>query len=156
MGTVRTNNSERIEMDKLRVIQWNTGKVGKLALRAMLDDPRLELVGVYAHSPDKVGKDAGELCGRPGRTGVAATDDIDALIALGADSVLYTPFEGNVDHAVRLLEAGMDVVSTNLFLHSAASRARCASGSRRPARRAAARSTSPASTPAGSTRSPRR
>lgn len=104
-------------MDKLRVIQWNTGKVGKLAMRAVLDDPRLELVGVYAHSPDKVGKDAGELCGRS-ETGIKATDDIDALIALGADSVLYTPFEGNVDHAVRLLEAGMDVVSTNLFLHS--------------------------------------
>jgi hypothetical protein len=104
-------------MDKLRVIQWNTGKVGKLALRAILDDPRLELVGVFAHSPDKTGKDAGELCGRPA-TGITATADIDALIALGADSVLYTPFEGNVDHAVRLLEAGMDVVSTNLFLHS--------------------------------------
>ena len=104
-------------MDKLRVIQWNTGKVGKLALRAILDDPRLELVGVFAHSPDKTGKDAGELCGRPA-TGIIATDDIDALIALRADSVLYTPFEGNVDHAVRLLEAGMDVVSTNLFLHS--------------------------------------
>lgn len=106
-------------MDKLRVIQWNTGKVGKLALRGVLDDPRLELVGVYAHSPDKVGKDAGELCGRPGTvTGITATDDIDALIAAGADTVLYTPFEGNVDHAVRLLEAGLDVVSTNLFLHS--------------------------------------
>jgi hypothetical protein len=104
-------------MNKLRVIQWNTGKVGKLALRAILDDPRLELAGVFAHSPDKTGKDAGDLCGRPA-TGITATDDIDALIALGADSVLYTPFEGNVDHAVRLLEAGMDVVSTNLFLHS--------------------------------------
>lgn len=104
-------------MDKLRVIQWNTGKVGKLSLRAILDDPRLELVGVYAHSPDKAGTDAGELCGRPA-TGIKATNDIDALIALGADSVLYTPFEGNVDHAVRLLEAGVDVVSTNLFLHS--------------------------------------
>lgn len=106
-------------MDKLRVIQWNTGKVGKLTLRAILDDPRLELVGLYAHSPDKHGQDAGVLCGRPEvHTGIAATGDIDALIALGADSVVYTAFEGNVDHAVRLLEAGIDVVSTNLFLHS--------------------------------------
>ena len=48
-------------MKKLRVIQWNTGKVGKLATRAILDDPRLQLVGVYAHSPDKVGQDAGAL-----------------------------------------------------------------------------------------------
>jgi hypothetical protein len=37
-------------MDKLRVIQWTTGKVGKLSMRGILDDPRLELVGVYAYS----------------------------------------------------------------------------------------------------------
>jgi 2,4-diaminopentanoate dehydrogenase len=105
-------------MGKLRVIQWTTGKVGKHAVRAILDDPRLELVGLYAHSPDKVGKDAGELCGRPDTvTGIKATNDLDALIALKADSVLYAPFEADLDHAIRLLEAGMDVVSTNLFLN---------------------------------------
>ena len=103
-------------MEKLRVIQWNTGKVGKLAMRAVLDDPRLELVGVFAHSPGKVGKDAGPLCGRP-ECGVLATDSVDALIATDADTVLYTPFEANLDHAVRLLEAGMDIISTNLFLN---------------------------------------
>ncbi len=103
-------------MEKLRVIQWNTGKVGKLAMRAIIDDPNLELVGVYAHSPEKVGVDAGQLCGRPD-TGVLATDDIDALLALRPDSVLYTPFTGNVEHTVRLLESGADVISTNLFFH---------------------------------------
>lgn len=103
-------------MDKLRVIQWTTGKVGKLALRGVLDDPRLELAGVYAYSADKAGQDAGPLCGRP-ECGVAATNDIDALIATGADTVLYTPFEADLDQAVRLLESGMDVVSTNLFLN---------------------------------------
>ena len=72
-------------MQKLRVIQWTTGKVGKLAARAILDDPRLELAGLFAHSEDKAGKDAGELIGRPDTvTGVKATNDIDALIALGA------------------------------------------------------------------------
>lgn len=101
-------------MDRLRVIQWTTGKVGKLALRGVLDDPRLELAGVYAHSADKAGKDAGELCGRPA-AGITATGDIAALIALGADSVLYTPFMADLDHVVRLLESGLDVVSTNLF-----------------------------------------
>lgn len=103
-------------MDKLRVIQWTTGKVGKLSLRGILDDPRLELVGVYAYSEDKAGTDAGPLCGRPD-TGVLATTDIDALIALGADTVIYTPFMADVDHAVRLLESGLDVISTNLFLN---------------------------------------
>ena len=103
-------------MGKLRVIQWTTGKVGTLSLRGILDDPRLELAGVYAYSADKAGTDAGTLCGRP-ETGVLATGDIDELVALGADAVLYTPFMADLDHAVRLLESGLDVVSTNLFLN---------------------------------------
>jgi hypothetical protein len=103
-------------MEKLRVIQWTTGKVGKLSLRGVLDDPRLELVGVFAYSDSKAGTDAGTLCGRPA-TGITATNDIDALLALQADIVLYTPFEANLDQAIRLLESGLDVVSTNLFLN---------------------------------------
>ena len=35
-------------MGKLRVIQWNTGKVGKHSTRAIIDDPRLKLVGMFA------------------------------------------------------------------------------------------------------------
>ncbi|WP_066468250.1 hypothetical protein [Skermania piniformis] len=103
-------------MRTFRVIQWTTGKVGKLSLRGILDDPRLELAGVYAYSADKVGVDAGTLCGRP-ETGVSATADIDALLALDADTVLYTPFMADLDHVTRLLGAGLDVISTNLFLN---------------------------------------
>ena len=100
-------------MDKLRVIQWTTGKVGKMALRAILDDPRLELVGVYAHGRDKVGTDAGAICARPD-CGVLATDNVDALVALGADTVIYAPFAADLSHLIRLLESGSDVISTNL------------------------------------------
>jgi hypothetical protein len=103
-------------MKQLRVIQWTTGKVGKMSLRAILDDPRLELVGVYAYGAGKAGVDAGKLCGRPD-TGVLASNDIEALIALKADTVIYAPFMADLDHAIRLLEAGMDVISTNLFLN---------------------------------------
>ncbi len=103
-------------MSKLRVIQWTTGKVGKLAARAILDDPRLELVGVYSHSPDKAGEDAGKLIGRP-KTGIKATNSVDELLALKPDSVLYAPFEADLDQAIRILECGADIVSTNLFLN---------------------------------------
>lgn len=103
-------------MEKLKVIQWTTGKVGKLALRAILDDPRLQLVGLYAYSDDKAGVDAGKLCARP-PCGVRATRDIDALLALGADTVIYTPFMADLPHVIRLLESGLDVISTNLFLN---------------------------------------
>jgi 4-hydroxy-tetrahydrodipicolinate reductase len=47
----------------LKVIQWGTGNAGFHALRAIIERPNLELVGVHAHSPDKVGRDAAELCG---------------------------------------------------------------------------------------------
>lgn len=103
-------------MDKLRVIQWTTGKVGNLSLRAILDDPRLELAGIYAYSPEKVGVDAGKLCGRPD-CGVLATNDIDALVALGADTVIYTPFMADLTHVIKLLENGADVISTNMFIN---------------------------------------
>ncbi len=105
-----------MQKDKLRVIQWTTGKVGRLAMRAILDDPRLELVGVFAHSDDKVGVDAGKLCDRPD-TGILATNNVDQLLALKADTVIYTPFTGDVEHTVKLLENGADVISTNLFFH---------------------------------------
>jgi hypothetical protein len=101
-------------MPIIRVIQWTSGKVGSHALRAILDDPRLKLVGLYAHSPDKVGRDAGELCGRP-HTGIRATSEVKALLAQNADCVLYAAQVPQVDVLVQLLEAGIDVVSTATF-----------------------------------------
>src|SRR5690242_3783341 len=74
----------------LRVIQFSTGNVGRHALRSIIHHRELELVGVHASSPDKVGRDAAELCGLAEPTGVIATDDLDALVALRADCVVYT------------------------------------------------------------------
>ncbi len=50
----------------------------------------MTLVGVLVHGADKAGRDAGELCGLD-PVGVAATRDIDDILALGADCVLYMP-----------------------------------------------------------------
>ena len=107
-------------MPPYRVVQWSTGKVGVRALAAILDNPNLELVGVWVHSPSKVGRDAGELVGRP-PCGVVATDDVDALLALGADVVCYTatgelrPSEA-LDDICRILASGANVVSSSLAL----------------------------------------
>ena len=46
-----------------RVVQWTTGNVGKQSVQAIVAHPDLELVGCYAWSADKVGRDVGELCG---------------------------------------------------------------------------------------------
>lgn len=98
-----------------KVIQWTTGNVGRIALREILAHPELELVGCYAHSPSKVGRDAGELCGA-GATGVRATDDVAALLRLGADCVSYNALWPDVDQLVRILETGTNVVTTSAFV----------------------------------------
>lgn len=103
-----------------RVIQWSTGNVGFHSLRHIIRHPELELVGVHAHSPDKVGKDAARLCGLPDDTGVIATDDVDALLALGADAVVYTVKGETRPHEVvpeleRILRSGTNVVSTAMI-----------------------------------------
>jgi len=96
-----------------KVIQWTTGYVGREAVKGILAHPELELVGAYAWSPEKNGQDVGELCGI-GRLGVKASSDIDALLALGADCVCYTPNHPDVDVICRLLEGGVNVVASNL------------------------------------------
>src|SRR5262249_1378316 len=101
-----------------RVIQWSTGNVGRLALKAIIRHPDLELVGLWVHGKDKVGRDAGELCGL-GPVGVRATNDAAALLALPADCVSYTatgdlrPAEA-VDDMCRILQAGKNVVATSV------------------------------------------
>jgi hypothetical protein len=99
----------------LRVVQWTTGNVGKRSVRAVVGNPDLELVGCYAWSDDKVGRDAGELCGI-GPVGVAATNDVDALLALEPDCVVYNPMWPDTDEVVRILESGANVVSTAAFI----------------------------------------
>ena len=101
----------------LRVIQWSTGNAGTKALRGILRHPDLELVGVHAHSPEKIGVDAAELCGLDQPTGIVATDDADALLALGADCVCYTArgetrIRETVTDLCRILESGANVVNT--------------------------------------------
>ncbi len=102
-----------------RVVQFSTGNVGRHSLWAIIGRPDLQLVGVHASSPDKIGRDAAELCGRREPTGVLATDDIDALLALGADCVVYTaqaetrPLEA-IEQLTTFLSAGVNVVASSL------------------------------------------
>lgn len=93
-----------------RVIQWATGKVGKVAIRHFVDNPVFELAGVYVTNPEKVGKDAGEIASTA-PTGIKATDDIEALMALDADCVHFAPAVEDIDLMCRLLRAGKNVVT---------------------------------------------
>ncbi|MFC5745671.1 hypothetical protein [Actinomadura rugatobispora] len=102
-------------MSRLRVVQWTTGRTGSAAVRGMAGHPALEIVGCYAHSPEKVGQDVGTLAGLS-PIGVTATDDVDALLALRPDCVAYMPFRPDFDHVVRILESGANIVTTMYML----------------------------------------
>lgn len=76
----------------------------------------MQLVGLYVHSSQKAGRDAGELCGLA-PVGIRATRSIDEIIASGADCVLYMQQGANIDDLCRLLAAGINVVTTRVEFH---------------------------------------
>jgi hypothetical protein len=96
-----------------RVVQWATGRIGESSLRELIRSPEMELVGVYVHSEAKEGRDAGELCGLP-PVGVAATRDIDKIIALKPDCVVAMQEGCNVEDVCRLLEAGINIATSRV------------------------------------------
>ncbi|MEM7409810.1 MAG: dihydrodipicolinate reductase [Myxococcota bacterium] len=93
-----------------RVIQWATGGIGKAAIEGILSHPELELVGVWAHSQEKDGKDVGEILERE-PVGVEATNDVEKILALDADCVLYGPVVADRPQLIRILESGKNVVT---------------------------------------------
>jgi hypothetical protein len=95
---------------KYRVIQWATGTVGKVALKHFIENPVIDLVGVFVTNPQKIGKDAGELVGLA-PTGVIATNDVEKLIALEAECVFFAAIVKDLDLYCRFLRSGKNVVS---------------------------------------------
>jgi len=81
--------SQVIPEKPLRVVVWSTGTVGRHAIAGVDAHPDLELVGVWTSTPDKHGRDAGELAGLGREIGVPATTDRDDLIALAPDCILH-------------------------------------------------------------------
>ena len=102
-----------------RVIQWASGNVGRHAIRGVADHAHLELVGLYVHGEDKLGKDAGEISGiEP--LGVPATNNIEEVLNLKADCIIHAPLpskiygddpNADIDHICRALRSGKNVIT---------------------------------------------
>jgi hypothetical protein len=114
-----TNADQRSDKT-YRVVQWAAGRMGKKAIRAVVDHPNLELVGLHVHSEDKEGKDAGVLAGTS-PVGILATRGIEDVVALKPDCVLYMQEGFDLDDLTRLLSSGINVVTTRSeFFYAAA------------------------------------
>ena len=99
---------------------WGTGNVGRAAIRAVAAHPGLELTAVVVHDPEKVGRDAGELAGLAEALGVAATADVDAVLAARPEAIVYAasgdirPDDALAD-IVRAIRAGAVVITPALY-----------------------------------------
>ncbi|MBO6046736.1 MAG: hypothetical protein J6P61_03190 [Erysipelotrichaceae bacterium] len=112
-------------MNEYKIIIWGLGSVGRSALQIINARKSLTLVGAYDVNPAKIGKDAGIVCGFE-EAGVTVTDDVEALLELDADVVLYYPptkwdegvlpshlaVQGNVDDICMFLKTGKNVITT--------------------------------------------
>lgn len=107
-------------MSRYRVAHYGTGHTGTLVLRQLLARPDIELVGHLVHSPEKVGRDSGEIVG-VAPVGVRAIGSFDEFCALDVDCVTYmaTEFGREIDDVIdemcRLLESGKNVVTTTFI-----------------------------------------
>jgi 4-hydroxy-tetrahydrodipicolinate reductase len=101
----------------IRVAQVGTGNVGVHALKGLITNPAFELTGVWVSSDSKAGKDAAELAGLSGATGVTATPDLDEVLAAKPDCVVYNALADNrlpeaLEDYRRILAAGVNVVGS--------------------------------------------
>lgn len=102
---------------RLRVAHWGTGNVGRQALRGLLTNSGLDLVGVCVSNEDKAGADAAALAGLDDATGVLATTEAQEIIDNAPDCVVYTAMTDNrvgesLGDLSRLLSAGINVVAS--------------------------------------------
>ncbi len=111
-------------MGRYRVIQWGVGYTGASALRYVVQNPALELVGIQCHTEEKVGKSSNEICGYGASDGITATRDRGQLLTANADCVLFMPRDLFDDPSVlggpselwmadliAILESGANVIS---------------------------------------------
>ncbi|HWJ81871.1 MAG TPA: diacylglycerol kinase [Nocardioides sp.] len=109
--------SQVIPEKPLRVVVWSTGTIGRHAIAGVDAHPDLELVGVWTSTPDKHGKDAGELAGLGRELGITATTDRDELIGLAPDCIVHAAMTDDrvfeaIEDLTGFLRAGVNVVSS--------------------------------------------
>lgn len=102
-------------MRRVKAIVYGVGAMNSIATRLMLEKG-VDIVGALARSPDKVGRDLGEVAGLGRRTGVTIDSDADqvlstreadiAVVAVG--SYMSDMFE----HLVRCAKHGVNAVTT--------------------------------------------
>ncbi len=98
-------------MNRIRVFQVATGNVGTEMIKRISRYPDLQLVGLHCYTPEKIGRDAGEIAGI-GPIGVRATGTVQEIITAKPDVVTFHGVFPDENLYVQVLEAGINVVTT--------------------------------------------
>lgn len=105
------------DQSPINVIVWGTGAIGREMITTIIDHrPDLHIVGARVYSDDKEGADVATLAGRD-PIGVAASTDVEKILALQADCVLYAPRHARLDEVCALLASGKNVATTAFLFH---------------------------------------
>jgi 2,4-diaminopentanoate dehydrogenase len=110
--------------ERHRVVIWGPGRLGGFVLRVLLQRPaEFDVVGVFAFSEDKKGRDIGELVGLP-HHGVTVTQDRAEIDRLNADVVVFTPLVAlgptqSHEDALRLLTGGKNLLLAHDYFYPA-------------------------------------
>lgn len=87
----RPHNVEAyVQGEKMRTIHYGLGAIGSGVVRALLNDPNIEVVGAIDPHPAKAGKDLGEVAGVGHQLGVLVSFDAEAVLNdIYADVVVH-------------------------------------------------------------------
>ncbi len=95
----------------VRVFQVATGNLGTEMIGRIRNHPDLDLVGLHCYSPEKIGRDAGEIVGLD-PIGVIATGTVDEIISATPDVLTFHGVFPDEDLFLAVLEAGINIVTT--------------------------------------------
>src|SRR6201993_3697970 len=95
----------------IRVFQVATGNVGTEMIKRLQTHPGLGLIGLHCYTREKIGRDAGEIAGLA-PIGVTATGTVEEIIAAQRDVVTFHGVFPDEELYVKVLEAGIDIVTT--------------------------------------------
>ena len=95
----------------IRVFQVATGNLGTEMIKRIGQHPDLELVGLHCYTPEKIGRDAGEIVGID-PIGVTATGTVEEIVAAKPDVLTFHGVFPDEDLYIKVLEAGINIVTT--------------------------------------------
>lgn len=103
-------------MDKIKVIIYGCGVMGRNVAEALYDKKSFEIVGAVDIDPMLVGKDLGQILNTPRNLSVAIESDADSLFSrVDAQAVVLTTtshLKSVLPQISQCAKAGLDVIST--------------------------------------------